>query len=199
MKSEGERGGGGCAQQEAPEPVIGLPVGEAEALLPQKLLQGGEVVVLILKPSLWFIVLSRLGWLVTIAAIAGVLVWLERRYLLGWYRPHEVVTLAMAGITGVLVMQTLDWISRIFVLTDRRVLRQRGFFRPFIFEAPLHRIQHTQLLLSIRERLFGLGTISFTTAGTGFAEAYWVMVNDPLEVHRRVVQVIHRYRRPGGD
>lgn len=188
---------GGCWQNDMPEPTLGLPADEAEALLPQRLLQGGEIVVLILKPSLWFILLSRLGWLATVAAIAAGLIWLEHRYGLGWYELQDVATLGMGAITAVLLWQTLDWFSRVFVLTDRRVVRQMGVLRPQLFEAPLHRSQHTELLLTIRERLFGLGTIGFATAGTGIPEAYWVMLNSPHEVHHRVVRTINRYRRGG--
>jgi hypothetical protein len=63
-----------------------------------------------------------------------------------------------------------------------------------VFEAPLKKIQHTQAVFSLRERFFGLGTIMFFTAGTGLAEAAWVMLARPLEVHKKVVAALHRYR-----
>lgn len=184
------------AQNDTPEPTLGLPPESVESLVPAELLQGGEIVVLLMKPSLWYIVLSRLGWLATIVVVAVGLVWFELRWRLGFYQPHNVTTVMMAAIAGVLAWQTLDWIARLYILTDRRVVRQMGFFRPQIFEAPLHRVQHTELHFSIRERVFGLGSLSFSTAGTGVREAYWLMVNQPLEVHRKVIQTINRYRRP---
>jgi hypothetical protein len=63
-----------------------------------------------------------------------------------------------------------------------------------VFEASLKDVQHTQASYTLRERLFGLGTIAFATAGTGLAEAYWLMISSPLQVHQTVVRTLQRYR-----
>jgi uncharacterized membrane protein YdbT with pleckstrin-like domain len=93
-----------------------------------------------------------------------------------------------------LFWQFLEWLSRVYVLTDRRVIRVRGVWRVRVFEALLKNIQHTTVERSMRERLLGLGTIGFATSGTAFTEASWRMVARPLEVHQIVVQTIGRYR-----
>ena len=62
-----------------------------------------------------------------------------------------------------------------------------------IFEAQLKNIQHTQTVFSLRGADFHLGTIAFATSGTAGIEAAWVMVSQPLEVHRTVVETISRY------
>ena len=81
-----------------------------------------------------------------------------------------------------------------YVLTDRRVIRIKGVLRVQVFETPLKQIQHTNVFFSVRERLFGLGTLTFATAGTAVIEAMWVMVARPLEIHRKVIQTMQRYR-----
>ena len=99
------------------------------------------------------------------------------------------------GVAAVrLFWQFLEWLSRVYVLTDRRVIRVKGVLRISVFEAPLRQIQHTAAQYSIRERIFGLGTIGFATAGTGVIEAAWEMVARPMEVHGAVVQALNRYR-----
>ena len=80
------------------------------------------------------------------------------------------------------------------MLTDRRIVRVKGVLRVNVFETQLQQIQHTNTTFSLRERLLGLGTIHFATAGTGGIEASWEMVSHPLEVHRIVVQTLDRYR-----
>ena len=50
------------------------------------------------------------------------------------------------------------------------------------------------MIFTVRERVFGLGTLGFATAGTALREAYWVMLAKPLEVHKTVVETINRYR-----
>lgn len=164
------------------------------ALLPSSLLQDGEVVILLLKPSPWYLLLGSLKSLVAVAILLAAVLWLDS---LG-YRfvgRRDLVLLAIFVVGGRLFWQFLEWLSRIYVLTDRRVIRVKGVIRVQIFEAQLSQIQHTETLFSLRERLFGLGSIGFATAGTAVTEAYWEMLARPLDVHRIVVQTLSRYRR----
>ena len=94
-----------------------------------------------------------------------------------------------------LCWQALDWWNRLYILTDRRVVRRMGVLRIYVFETPLRHVQHTSVFASIRERLFALGTIGFATAGSDTYEAFWVMVAKPFDVHRVVVEAIERYGR----
>lgn len=165
----------------------------AAAMLPTELLQPGEIIILLLKPSPWFILLAPLKTILLLAvatAIAAVLP-LDRAAVANQQ-------LVLAGLTLIalrLFWQFLEWLSRVYVLTDQRVIRVMGVLRISIFEAPLQQVQHTTLIFSIRERLCGLGTIGFATAGTGGFEAYWQMVAKPYDVHQKVVQTLKRYRR----
>lgn len=169
----------------------------AAALLPEQLLQGGEVIILLIKPSPWYIVLESLRFLAVTAVLLVAALALTSA---GWLGEQlsisklDLVLLAIA-ITGArLVWQFLEWLSRVYVLTDQRVIRIMGFFRVQVFETQLKKIQHTVTLFSIRERLFALGTIGFATAGTDAVEATWRMVAKPLEVHRVVIETLNRYR-----
>ena len=108
---------------------------------------------------------------------------------------REWVLLGMSLIALRLVWQFVDWLSRVYVLTDQRIIRVRGVLRVSVFECRLAQIQQTDLLFTLRERLFGLGTLGFSTAGTAFTDAYWTMVAQPLDVHEKVVATIKRYRR----
>ncbi len=167
----------------------------AGALLPPQLLQPGEMIILLIKPSPLYVVLGAVRSLVVIvlATVAG--------YLLVQAVPRLGVTQAAAVALGIaagavrLGWQFLEWLSRVYVLSDLRVISVGGVLRVRIFEAPLHHIQHTDLILSLRERLFGLGTLLFSTAGTSLSEGAWVMVEKPLDVHAKVVQTIRRYRK----
>ena len=183
----------GEAAHNATPPAIGLPIDQAATLLPPDLIQGDETVILLLKPSPLYIVLAPLGTLVGIAALAAVGVWLQHRFNLP-YSPRDIIAIAGSLILLRLFWQTLQWISRTYVLTDRRVIRVKGFFRVMVFQTELRYLQHTGLIFSIRERIFGLGTISFSTAGTGVPEAFWVMIAQPLKAHRTIIQAINRYR-----
>ena len=86
----------------------------------------------------------------------------------------------------------LEWMNRLYVLTDRRVVRRRGVIRVNVFEARLDRMQQTTVVQSFRERLFGLGTIAFATAGTGSFDAVWEYLPEPYRVHADVAAAIDR-------
>jgi len=163
-------------------------------MLPGELLQPSEIIVLLLKPSPLFIILAPLQSLVALVLLTLATLAVNNQFALGV--PRRDIVLAGVGLVGLrLFWQFLEWLSRVYVLTDRRVIRVAGVLRVGVFEARLEQIQHTDALFSLRERLFFLGTIAFSTAGTATVEAAWQMVARPLEVHRTVVRTIQRYRR----
>jgi hypothetical protein len=164
------------------------------AFLPARLLEPGELIILLIKPSPWYIILASLGVLIPIAVTTTVAYRLAGAY--AWNVSQRDILLVGFGLAGItLFWQFLEWLSRVYVLTDRRVIRVMGVLRVHVFEAGLKQVQHTQCYFSIRERLFGLGTIGFATAGTGAIEAAWVMVAKPLDVHQTILRTINRYRR----
>lgn len=178
----------------AADEVDAFPNPAAAAMLPAELLQPGEIIILLLKPSPWFIVLVPMKMLIGIALGTGVLAALQGMAPIG-FSQQQIVVLGFA-LGGVRVFwQFLEWLSRVYVLTDQRVIRVMGVLRISIFETPLQRIQHTEIVVSVRERLLGLGSIAFATSGTGGYEAYWLMIQKPLEVHQKIVQTLNRYRR----
>ena len=166
---------------------------DVAALLPEELLQPSEVIVLMIKPSPWYILLGSFRALVIIIVLAMAVSCLTRYDLVNISR--QDIILATAGLVIVrLFWQLLDWLCRVYVLTDRRIIRVKGVVRVEVFEANLKQIQNTNCYFSLRERLFGLGTIGFATAGTATYEAYWLMIARPLHVHQTVVQTLERYR-----
>ncbi|MEM6392569.1 MAG: PH domain-containing protein [Planctomycetota bacterium] len=183
----------------------------AATLLPADLLDGGELVLLVVKPSPWYIVLAALRPLAWIAVVTAGLVTLNNAVVdLGWLglgerRLPRVVDsrdliLLGFGVGGArLFWQLLEWLSRVYVLTDRRVIRVKGVLTVQVFQCTLAKLQQTDLVFTVRERLFGLGTIGFSTAGTGLSEAFWVMLARPLEVHKAVVEAMRKYGGRGQE
>ncbi len=163
------------------------------AMLPAELLQPGELIILLTKPSPLFIVLEPLRTLAIIAMLT-ILAWamVAHDWLPASQRDVVLGGVAVAGLR--IFWQFLEWLSRVYVLTDRRIIRVRGVLRVHVFECSLKRIQHTAASYSLIERLFGLGTIGFATAGTGQIEAWWRMLANPLEVHQLIVKTLNRYR-----
>lgn len=167
----------------------------ANAMLPAELLQPGELIILLVKPSPLFILLVPMRFIAIVLLCTVLAVQLQKRGInLGLDR-HDLIIATLAIIGVRLFWQMLDWLSHVYVLTDQRVIRVQGVLNVHVFECPLQKIQQTDLILPLVQRLFWLGSIGFATAGTAGHEAYWLMVAKPLEVHKKIIETLRRYRR----
>lgn len=175
------------------------PVLTGEEAVPVHLLDGGELVLLTIKPSMWYIVFRSFRTLLAVAMVIALSYPLSHALDPLGLSQRLLVRIAI-GVAGVrLLIATLQWVSRLYVLTNRRIMRIRGIFNVDIFECQLTRIQNLFLRFAIYERIFGLGTIGFATAGTGGVEASWENINYPLEVHERVRAAISKARGDDGE
>ena len=171
-------------------------VGAVEVLphLLQATLGPDEVVILLLRPSLFYIPLSSLGTLVASVLIGTALLYAARFQWSPWSEGDAI--LIGGGLAALrLAWAGVDWWYHLYALTDRRILARYGVFRTQLYEAPLSRIQNTVVVQRLRERLFGLGTLGFSTAGRGNFDAFWEMLRAPYAVHRTVLDAVERYGR----
>ena len=160
----------------------------------QAVLHPDEIIILLIRPSALYIVLSSFGTLVAAAIGALVLAYAGQFSWSPWSDVHAAAFgIGLAGMR--LAWAWLDWINHAYVLTDRRVIARRGVLRTMLAEAPLARIQNTIVVQSMRERLCFLGTLGFATAGRGTFDAFWESIATPFDVHRKVLEAIERYRR----
>ncbi len=166
----------------------------AATMIPAELLQPGEIIILLLKPHPLYILLWPLKTL-TIMSLFMLLGVLVARDAGSYDLAQNIVIAGSLLMVARLFWQFLEWLSRVYVLTDQRVVTVAGVLRVRVTDTPLSNITHSELFFSLRERFFALGTLGFNTAGTAFTEAYWVMVAKPLDVHAKVVETLKRYRR----
>jgi hypothetical protein len=167
----------------------------AVELVPAELLDGGEIIIFAVKPSLWFVALKSSRWLLGMLLTVLLVHWVGETAV---GIPEATIIRVAVAVAGVRVgLALLQWVSRLYILTNRRIMRLTGIFNIDLFECQLTRIQSTVLTIAWYERVFGVGTISFATAGAGGGiEASWTHVNQPLELHERVRAAIHRAQRP---
>lgn len=183
----------GHADPRRAEGDAAVPVPAAAGLLPPDVLQSGEVVILLLKPSPLFIFLECLKSLSVIVLLAAAALLLVESGAVPVGRREVIAVAILLGGTR-LFWQFLEWLARFYVLTDRRVIRIGGVLRVGLHEAALKQITDTALSRTLREQVCGLGTLGFATAGTGPLHITWRMVARPYEVHQTVLRAIQRYR-----
>ena len=170
------------------DPLAGVP-------LPADLLRDDEVILYIGRPSMLYVPLVSATSVAMLIGVSFFLAWLSH-YVERWSGVGDTAILAV-GLALCLVRlgwQTLDWFGRIHVLTDQRLITRTGVARVSIFQTRLRNVQHTTIFCRMRERCFGLGTIAFATAGSDSFETFWLMVRNPVEVQRKVVEAMNRYR-----
>jgi uncharacterized membrane protein YdbT with pleckstrin-like domain len=132
----------------------------------------GEELILVLRPHWIFVLIDRPWVMVAAIAAAG----------LGFSLGDGVVRFASAVIPVAWVLwQLAERASRTFVLTDRRVVMAAGVLRQAVVDAPLGNVRQVSLFRSIPERLLGLGTLGFATAGTGGQDLIWRHIDRPME------------------
>src|SRR5690606_29475066 len=117
---------------------------QAAAMLPPQVIQPGEIIILLLKPHWLFIILAPLPTLVGLVLLTFMATLINNYFLDGLYR-REVMLIGAVAIGVRVFWQFMEWLSRAYVLTDRRVIRVRGVLRVSIFETPLTQIQNTEV------------------------------------------------------
>jgi hypothetical protein len=163
------------------------------ALLGSHILRDGELIIMILKPSLWFIAFNSLTFALGIA-IAAVAVALADRHT------HDDLYFeaALFVIAGRLMWAVLQWMGRIYILTDQRVLRIRGVFSVDIFDCPLRKVVRARMVSISREKVVGVGSIEIIPSDESLPTAIWQTVAKPKEVLERLRAAITRAKQSGG-
>jgi uncharacterized membrane protein YdbT with pleckstrin-like domain len=174
-------------------PAVARPLATSlAALLTRHILRDGEIVLLILKPSLWFIVMAamRFSAVVLIGVIAAKL----------WMPDHAAIRVAELGaflIVARVMWAVLQWMGRLYVLTDLRVLRLQGIFSVDIFDCPLRKVGEARLYRNFRERLLRLGSIEIIPAGEGSMPGEWRTIKRPVEVLETIQATVRRAKQGG--
>jgi uncharacterized membrane protein YdbT with pleckstrin-like domain len=176
----------------------GEPVAAARpAALGRAILADGEIVILDLKPSLWFVPLVS----APVVAVGMILMLAQRLPILSQFFYGDHLLLNNVGLWIVvlrLAWALLQWWARSYILTDRRIIQQEGVLTVSVFECGLDRLQNTYISRTVMQRILGIGTILFATA-SGPIEAMWLHVSRPATVHKAITEAAERFRRRNGQ
>jgi hypothetical protein len=163
-------------------------------LLAAHILRDGEIVLLILKPSLWFILLSSLRF-IAISLIFIIAAKVFDPQLPGRYREYAEVGVSM--IAGRLVWATMQWMSRLYILTDLRILSLWGVFNIEVFDCPLRKVARTRLVRHFLDRLVAVGSIEIIPQDESSAFGLWQTIARPKLVREQIVATINRAKQGG--
>jgi hypothetical protein len=147
-----------------------------------QLLGDGELVLLTVKPSAWFIPLTSVRTLaiLALASVGG--------HYLGRAFPMGVGPRTIEVVCGFLALARLavacaQWAGTVYVLTNRRVLRIRGAIKVSIVGCLLTEIRHTALLTTgLIERFGKIGTLFFQADQGNLIGGEWLHIARPAEI-----------------
>jgi hypothetical protein len=168
----------GAAQQDRDEIFFG-----ARSILGLSLDQG-EIVILVLRRS-WLID-AAVG--VLVGVLGAGLVWAVGMSL-GKPSPHAVSLVIGLVVGG--AHFALEHVRRLYVLTDRRVIRhERGLGRIAHLEMMLGCVDKIDLVQNDLHRRLGAGSIVF---GAGAERIVWSSVGDAKRVHDIATETVRRF------
>ena len=162
-------------------------------LLASHILRDGEIVLLILKPSIWFILLSSLRF-IAVALIVTIAAKVFNQHA-GPYRGYA--ELGTSVIVGRLMWATLVWMGRLYILTDMRILSISGVFNVEVFDCPLRKVARTRLIRGFEDRIVGVGSIEIIPQDESYPIGLWQTVARPKLVREQIIATIKRAKQGG--
>ena len=108
------------------------------------------------------------------------------------------------GIAAVIVALTLviGWLRRVstkYLITTQRLRITRGIVSKKVQETRLERVQNVNYEQGVLDRVLGVGTVDFDTAGTDDSEFRFEWVNDPEQVVRAVDKAVEEARAAASE
>ncbi len=174
--------------------IAGAPSATSVAsLLTGHVLRDGELILLTLKPSRWYIVLSSLRFAAAVSLIVCALQLSHApQTAMRYYVDAGVFAVACRVMWAV-----LNWMGRLYVLTDQRILRLSGVFKIDIFDCPLRKVAMTRIVRLLPERLLRLGTIEILPSDESRAASAWQTISRAAEVHAQMEAAIRKAKQGG--
>jgi hypothetical protein len=172
-------------------------VGEAarvEALVgkvtPESILRGNELVIMMVRPSLWYIVASsfRFCGIVLLLGILAIRTGAFGDLLLP--KTALIITASLVGIR--MIYALMEWTSHLYLLTTCRIVTIKGARHPTLFQAGLTHITEARLIQPPVQNLLALGTIGYVMGDNMDPGGVWEWIPNPQRVHQQIQAAISK-------
>jgi uncharacterized membrane protein YdbT with pleckstrin-like domain len=152
-----------------------------------QVIEHGEIVQMLLKPSRWFILTNAMRF---IAVTTLLIVALHLADVRPFSKTSFSIQLYMLLTLGRLMWSVVQWMGRYYILTDLRIIRLSGVFDVDVQSCTLRKVSAIKLTGSVNERLLRTGTIDITPAGARTIS--WQTISRPAFVCERVEAAVRR-------
>ncbi len=156
----------------------------------ESLLRGNELVILMIRPSLWHIVAGSFRFC-GIVILLGILA--AHTGVFGDLIQPKTIAIITAGLAGLRVTYALiEWTSHLYLLTTCRIITIKGARHPTMFEAGLAHISEARLIQPGVQHILGLGTIGFATGEDIDPISLWEWIPYAQRVHQQIQAAINK-------
>lgn len=169
----------GARRAKPVSPVLDLPLDAVD---------GGEIIIFAIKPSMWSPVIESAAWLA--GAIMLAVVCTLTAVEVGGMASPTLAQLIIAAAALRFAVATFRWVSCWYVLTNRRVVEIHGVRTPRVTSAMLIDIRNTGVTSMPHERLLRLGTITFVSKRPPDPPWQWKHLHDAAEAHAAIRRAI---------
>ena len=161
---------------------------------PELTLLGNEIVILMVRPSLWYVFAGsfRFNAIVVLLAVLTYHTQLLARYI------HMVALLEVTTILVVvrMVYALMDWTSHVYMLTNWRIVTIKGLFHPELYQVSLVKISQARLMRSVIQQVFRVGSIGFVVGEQIIPAGVWEWIGHPDRVQQQIDAAL---RKRGGN
>jgi len=163
----------------------------AEPLVPAGVLKDGETVLLAIKPSGWFVLM--VSWpVLALVGLVALMVYVVCEYFRPNISQSPVMFLCLTAACVRIVVASMQWLGRMYILTDRRMMRVRGVVRTDVAGWALKDVRGLSLSAGRADQLLGIASLLVVAGEDDTPQAAWTYLARPIEVHRIVNEAVRR-------
>jgi hypothetical protein len=171
-------------------PAVSVSPAATEKAAAKLQLDGDEIIQFATRPSGWLIAFVSGKWVLAMGLLAAAIAVAMRG---GWSWQGQLAFQVTLGVAALRVgIATLQWASKLYVLTNRRVMRFRGVFKPEMAQCPLSKISKVDLQIDWSQRALGLGSIDCIPEKADAEIVQWQHLAQVATVHDRLLRAIRK-------
>jgi uncharacterized membrane protein YdbT with pleckstrin-like domain len=129
-----------------------------------------------------------------VAVVAGVIAGIVTRIANGGVQAGWVTAAVLVIFIIMLLWGLIRRISTTYTITNRRLTIRTGLLSREMHETRLERVQNVNSRQRLLERILGVGSVDFDTAGSAEFDFSFRGVGDPAQIVRTVDKSLHDLR-----
>ncbi len=155
-----------------------------------EVLHDNEIVIMMVRPSLWYV--SAISMRMTVVLLLAALL-IDRTGMADRLLTQRSLWSVVGLLVGLRwVYALIHWLSQLYLLTNHRIVVLRGATKVEIFQLGLCRITEARLMCTPLQRILGTGNIGFATGGDILPQSMWLWVANAPRVHQQILHALSK-------